>query len=260
MGGVHLRAKSFGPGAADYERGRPGWPPEAIDALERRLGLHRGSAVLDLAAGTGKLTRLLTPRFETVVAVEPLDGMRAVLEQVVPGAHALAGTAEAIPLDDASVDAVVVAEAFHWFDVERAVAEIARVLRPGGGVGVLYNRRVYEADWERDCHPVFEAHRMPPDDVDPFDATAWTAALASRFGEPREDTFDHTLRLDADGVLALYSSFSVIAGLPPARREAALTAFAEVLDRHHVRTAELHYRAILTTARPGPRETDPVGV
>jgi hypothetical protein len=117
---------------------------------------------------------------------------------------------------------------------------------------------VYEADWERDCHPIFEAHRLPPDDVDPHDATRWRAALASRFGDPREDTFDHTLTLDAEGVLALYSSFSVIGGLPPPRRDAALAAFREVLDRHHVRTAELRYRAILTTARPGPREADPV--
>src|SRR3954463_6409624 len=116
MAAMPSRARSFDALAAEYERGRPGWPAAALDAMADRLGLHASSTVLDLAAGTGKLTRLLVPRFATVIAVEPLDGMRAVLERVVPGVRALAGTAESIPLEDASVDAVVVAEAFHWFD------------------------------------------------------------------------------------------------------------------------------------------------
>src|SRR5689334_15732628 len=134
------RARSFDGVAAEYERGRPGWPGAALDAMATRLRLDAGSTVLDLAAGTGKLTRELVPRFASVIAVEPLDRMRAVLAQVVPEARALAGTAEAIPVEDASVDAVVVAEAIHWFDAETAVAEMARVLRPGRGVAVLYNR------------------------------------------------------------------------------------------------------------------------
>src|SRR5918997_6270384 len=137
---VHDRASSFDGAAERYERGRPGWPEAAIDAVRDRLRLTRDSSVLDLAAGTGKLTRQLVPHFAEVIAVEPLDGMRAVLERAAPGARALAGTAEAIPLGDESVDAVFVAEAIHWFDPPRAVDEIARVLRPGAGVAVLYNR------------------------------------------------------------------------------------------------------------------------
>ena len=96
--------------------------------------------MLDLAAGTGKLTRVLAEHADDVVAVEPLDGMRRVLERRLPHVRVLAGTAEAIPLADGAVDAVFVAEAFHWFDLPRAVAEIARVLRPGGGLAVLWNR------------------------------------------------------------------------------------------------------------------------
>src|SRR3954452_3714546 len=155
MAGIHSRARSFDSVAEAYERARPGWPAAAMDALVDRLGLDERSAVLDLAAGTGKLTRALVPRFASVIAVEPLDGMRAVLEQVVPGARALAGSAEAIPVDDASVDAIAVAEAFHWFEPEAAVAEMARALRPGGGVAVLYNRRDRgsdEAAWQREVH------------------------------------------------------------------------------------------------------------
>ena len=251
--GIPPRARSFDGLAAEYERGRPGWPAAALDAMTSRLGLYAGSTVLDLAAGTGKLTRALAPRFGTVIAVEPLDGMRAVLEQVVPGVRALAGTAEAIPLEDASVDAVVVAEAFHWFDPVAAVDEMARVLRPGRGVAVLYNRRAHAHDgepWQREMHAAFEAHRLPPDGVNPQDVEPWTAALAARFGEPHEDVFDHSVVLDLDGMLAQFASFSVIGGLPPARREAALAAFREILARHHVRAAEIDYRTVLTTARP----------
>ena len=253
MPAIPQRARSFDALAVEYERGRPGWPAAALDAMTARLGLDASSTVLDLAAGTGKLTRLLVPRFGTVVSVEPLDAMRAVLERVVPGVPALAGTAEAIPLDDASVDAVVVAEAFHWFDADRAVAEMARVLRPGGGVAVLYNRRDPAHDpepWQRDIHMTFQAHRLPADDVDPDDVETWKAALAARIGEPHDDEFASAQELDVDGLLALFTSWSAIGGLPPARREAALAAFRDVLDRHGITRTAIDYRTVLTTARP----------
>jgi SAM-dependent methyltransferase len=251
MAAMPSRARSFDALAAEYERGRPGWPAAALDAMADRLGLHAGSTVLDLAAGTGKLTRALVPRFASVIAVEPLDGMRAVLEQVVPDAQALAGTAEAIPLGDASVDAIAVAEAFHWFDADAAAREMARVLRPGGGVAVLYNRRDRaddEAAWQREVHMTFEAHRLPRDHVDPHDDASWKAALAARISEPRDEAFDNTQILDLEGLLDQYASYSVIAGLPPARRDAALAAFRDVLARHHVQSVEIAYRTVLTTA------------
>src|SRR4051812_29988519 len=130
---------AFGRTAREYELGRPGWPEELLDQLFAELGLEPEAEVLDLGAGTGKLTRELVPRFARVVAVEPDDAMRAVLEEVVPGAEALVGHGEAIPLEDASVDAVFSAEAFHWFATDESLAEIARVLRPRGALVILWN-------------------------------------------------------------------------------------------------------------------------
>ena len=120
--------------AALYERGRPGYAPELAPFVVQALGLDRGSRVLDLAAGTGQLARRFAPLVGSVVAVEPSAAMRALI-----GVEALDGTAEAIPLPDASVDAVVVGNAFHWFDGPAAVAELRRVLRPGGGLAVIWN-------------------------------------------------------------------------------------------------------------------------
>ena len=252
--GVHPRAASFGDAAEAYERGRPGWSAEAIETAARRLGLAPESSVLDLAAGTGKLTRELVGRFGSVTAVEPIDGMRAVLERLVPGARALTGTAEAIPLAGASTDAVFVGEAFHWFDAERACAEVARVLRPGGGVAVLYNRAGTgdaDAPWQREAQAVFEAHRLPPDDVDPFDESRWKDALTRALGPLHEDAIPVVQRIDAAGLLAAYASFSGLAGLPDDRRAAALEAIRDVLARHAVGEVEVRYTTTVVTASRG---------
>src|SRR6266496_6141360 len=119
----------------DYERGRPGWPPEMVGVL----GLPPAATVLELAAGTGKLTRLLVSTFGRVVVLEPAEAMRRVLAALCPEVEVLAGSAEEIALTDASVDAVFAAEAFHLFDGERALAEIARVLRPCGALVLMWN-------------------------------------------------------------------------------------------------------------------------
>jgi SAM-dependent methyltransferase len=138
-----VRARSFGAAADLYERARPGYPDAAIDWL-----LPEGArTVLDLGAGTGKLTRSLAARGLDVVAVEPIAAMRASLAAALPEVRALEGTAEAIPLEDDSVDAITIAQAWHWVDPERATAEAARVLRPGGTLGLIWNRRDERVDW-----------------------------------------------------------------------------------------------------------------
>src|SRR3954454_8698436 len=132
-------AFSFGRIAAEYDDVRPEYAPEALARAEEALGLTGGSRVVDLAAGSGKLTRALAGRFAEVVAIEPNDEMRAVLAGRSAGIRVLAGTAERMPLPDDSADAVFVGDAFHWFDGPAAVAELARVVRPGGGVALLWN-------------------------------------------------------------------------------------------------------------------------
>jgi SAM-dependent methyltransferase len=129
------RELSFDGVADEYEQTRPTYPAALLDALP----LDADAAVLDLGAGTGKLTRVLAERYRDVTAVEPLANMRAMLERVVPGVTALPGSAERIPLDDGSVDGVFAAQAFHWFDKPVALPEIARVLRPGGVFAIVWN-------------------------------------------------------------------------------------------------------------------------
>src|SRR5690348_13701049 len=132
------QATSFGVAAGAYERGRPPYPAAAIDWLVP----EHATRVLDVGAGTGKLTRQLRERGLDVIAVEPSAGMREELHRAVPGAPVLAGTAEQIPLADGTVDLVIVAQAWHWMDPERTIPEVARVLAPGGRLGLMWNRRV----------------------------------------------------------------------------------------------------------------------
>ena len=219
--------RSFGSAAADYERGRPVWPVEAVLAP----GLPRHATVLDLAAGTGKLTRVLVPQFRRVVAVEPLDELRALLEELVPGAEALAGEAESIPLADGSVDAVFVGEAFHWFAAPPAVAEIARVLRAGGTLVVLWNQRGGPVR-----PPLPEPYRRRVRErreataVWPYGGDRWRAAVEDGpFGVIDHLAVASEHVVDREGMLAYIRSWSWIASLPDDEREAELAALDELL-------------------------------
>ena len=178
----HERSLSFGSAAAAYERGRPSYPPEAIDWL-LPAGAHD---VLDLGAGTGKLTTRLVERGLAVVAVDPIAEMLEVLRTSLPATRALLGTAEEIPLEDNSVDAVLVAQAWHWFDPSRAIPEVARVLRPGGRLGLVWNTRDERLGWVRELGEIIgsdgDPHRTRVTLPEPFTDTArhqveWTNYL-----------------------------------------------------------------------------------
>lgn len=209
----------------DYERGRPGWPPEVADIP----GLPSAATVLDLGAGTGKLTRVLVSRFARVISVEPADAMRRLLVAFCPEAEALAGSAEEIPLADASVDAVFAAEAFHRFDGEGALAEIARVLRPRGVLVVMWNLPAGPiepsiAAVERLLHQrVPDAAELgyDPLDLNPrrYASGEWRLAFAeSPFEELQEARLPNPQTVDRDGLVAFLASMGWIADLPDAER------------------------------------------
>ncbi|WP_320672123.1 class I SAM-dependent methyltransferase [Patulibacter defluvii] len=224
-----LAERGFAHAADRYERGRPGYPPAAVERLIAALGLAADATVCDLAAGTGKLTRELTGRVGHVIAVEPSAGMRVPLAAGSPTATVLDGTAERIPLDDASVDAVFVAQAFHWFDVPVAGREIARVLRPGGGLAVLWNRAVGDGRLEDLLGEHLPSHRTFPGG----DHERWSEALATlpAFGPIAHDGVDHVQRLDVEGAVAQVASYSWIAALPDDER-------ARVLERTRAAMAD----------------------
>jgi ubiquinone/menaquinone biosynthesis C-methylase UbiE len=210
-------ARGFGSAADVYERARPGYAPEAVAWVCERLGIGPGRVVLDLAAGTGKLTRDLVPSRADVIAVEPLDEMREQLERVVPGVTALVGTAEELPLADGSVDAVVCAQAFHWFDPARALPEIHRVLRPGGGLALLYN--------SRDLHDAVQ--KTIDDMLEPYRGEVsrhWTHAhddvLAKTeiFGPVEHRIWRSEQRVGREELLDVVASRSYIASLDEASR------------------------------------------
>jgi ubiquinone/menaquinone biosynthesis C-methylase UbiE len=231
---VHRSAAiGFGRAAADYERGRPGYPPAAIELLAEQLGLWPGSRIVDLAAGTGKLTRALDGRGWRVIAVEPVPAMRAQLCTAVPGVVVLDGTAERLPLRDGSVDAVLVAQAFHWFDVEAATAEIARVLTPGGGLGVIRNGWDRSVAWVDDVQALIARRRTE----DSSQGTSrWQERLeqTGRFSAPSEKVIRHVVESDRDALLARVCSISFIAMLPADERAQLLIEVTELLDRHGV--------------------------
>jgi SAM-dependent methyltransferase len=213
------QARSFNRVADAYERGRPSWPPEVLDLLP----IPDEATVLDVGAGTGKLTRVLTARYAKVFALEPLAELRAILEERVPQAEALPGVAEAIPLGDGSVNAVFTGQAFHWFANDVAVAELARVLRAGGVLARLWNEAIdpnpLPADYRARLDELYEAMPPPPIPDDLFEGTL--------FGEIHEGEVEHEHRSSRDDVLAFSASTSWIANRDD--RDEVLAGLASLL-------------------------------
>lgn len=210
---IHEQAAiGFDRAGADYERGRPGYPDEAVETMAAELGIGPGRVVVDLAAGTGKLTRSLTRFGARVIAVEPVRGMREQLVTAVPGAEALEGSAEHIPLADASVDAVVVAQAFHWFNAPRAAAEIRRVMRAHGGLGVIWNAWDESVPWVAQVQAIVHeyAGHAPR-----HDTSAWERELAETglFTPMSRRTYPNLIPGDLATLLARVASTSYIAAL-----------------------------------------------
>jgi SAM-dependent methyltransferase len=237
---VHRTASVGFDRAADaYEQGRPGYPQEAVEWLTRKLGLAAGSSVVvDLAAGTGKLTRELVLTGARVIAVEPLAAMRAQLTESCPQAEVVDGTAEELPLPAASADAVTVAQAFHWFDGERALAESDRVLRPTGKLALVYNLRDMRQPLQNELEKLLGPHRG----TTPSHRGHWRDAFTATglFQLASSKGFRQVQRLDSDGLVNWVGSISFVATLPDAERGRLLSE-VRALAREDAGGVELEY-------------------
>ncbi|ALX66888.1 class I SAM-dependent methyltransferase [Microbacterium sp. XT11] len=214
-------ARSFEGIGAEYDRFRPGFPDGALHAvLPERVG-----RVLDLGAGTGKFTRLLVPWADEVVAVEPSHAMLGVLRDKVAGVVTYQGGAENIPLADASVDAVTVAQAFHWFDRDAACAEIARVLRADGVLGLIWNRSDVGCAWDRACHRLLHPAVGSQDDT-----TSSAAAVLPGFAFEQHREIAWTERISRDDYVGRWTTVSSYLVAPPERRSRLIEAISLVID------------------------------
>ena len=217
-----VAATGFQAGADAYERARPGYPPDAVGWLLDRLQIEPGSRVVDLGAGTGKLTASLVDAGAHVVAVEPVEAMRSHLAGALPGFTIVAGTAEAIPLASGVMDSVVAAQAFHWFDAARSLSEIHRVLAPAGRLGLMWNARDRSKAWVEAMSEIVDAYG---DAIRRHETGGWRSAFpAPGFGALEERVFSNVQRIPPDGIVDRVASTSFIARLPDEER-------ADVLER-----------------------------
>jgi len=215
------QATSFGVAAGAYERGRPPYPAAAIDWLVP----EHATRVLDLGAGTGKLTRQLRERGLEVIAVEPSAGMRDQLRRAVPGVPLLGGKAEQLPLATGSVDVILVAQAWHWVESSLAIPEAARVLAPGGRLGLLWNRRVEGVDWVSELSSIMGSSRSP-------DAGRARPQIPAPFGPVERFNVDWVHHLSPEAMLDWVASRSYVITLPEAHRENVLGKVRSLLVDH----------------------------
>jgi SAM-dependent methyltransferase len=222
-------AEGFSRGAQAYVRGRPDYPPQTRAWLLEDLGLRAGKVVLDLGAGTGKFTRTLLATGASVIAVDPVPQMLEQLAQAAPGAKAMVGAAEHIPAADSTVDAVVCAQAFHWFATGAALAEIRRVLKPGGVLGLIWNVRDESVEWVAALTALLVPYE---DDTPRYSTGRWRKLFpAEGFGPLREQSFPHghtgpTQQVILDRV----SSISFIAALDAPERARLLTQVERLIE------------------------------
>lgn len=254
---VHRSAAVGFSAASDaYERGRPDFPADAVDLMLHTMGAGSGATIVDVGAGTGKLTHLLAGGERRVVAVEPLAPMRAFLSRTAPTALAVGGVAEHLPLRDAVANGIVVAQAFHWFDGPRALSEFHRVLRPDGALALVWNLRDLDVSWVRACSELIEPLRAG---TPSHRQEAWRGAFAAtdRFTAPAEYAFRYRQPMTPDSVVDRHLSISFIAAQDEATRADVARGIRQIVEDDPLTrgraTFDFPHRTLVVTAYPVAR-------
>ncbi len=232
MTGVHTSAQQgFSTQAVTYAQGRPDYPRQLTGWLADTLHIDALSSVIDLGAGTGKFTRLLSTLAPTLIAVEPVAAMGAQLTKLLPDVRLVNGTAQSIPLPAASADAVVCAQAFHWFSTEAALAEIHRVLKPGGRLGLVWNVRDESVDWVAAITDIITPYEG---ETPRFHTGRWREAFTGEyFSEPEMTCFPYShVGSPQEVIMDRFLSVSFIAALPEASKAVVTAQLQALIDTH----------------------------
>ncbi|QXI31047.1 class I SAM-dependent methyltransferase [Pseudomonas vanderleydeniana] len=233
MSGVHQAAQvGFSAEAKTYAHGRPDYPAELLPWLRDTLGAGPAAQVVDLGAGTGKFTRLLTTTGATVTAIEPVEAMRAELVARLPQVRALSGTADAMPLDTGSADALTCAQAFHWFAHQSSLAEMHRVLRPGGRLGLVWNVRDESVDWVAQITRIITPLEG---DTPRFHTGAWRLPFdnSRHFSAPELSRFEYShIGPPQEVIIERFLSVSFIAALPDAGKARVVEQLQKLIETH----------------------------
>ena len=229
---VHTAARQgYAKEAASYARGRPEYPPELAGWMRDVLGTSEGKRVADVGAGTGKFTKLLTQTGATVIAVEPVEQMRDAFATALPGVQVVPGSAQALPLEDASLDVIACAQAFHWFATTQVLDEFARALKPGGSLVLVWNVRDESVDWVAGITKLItpfegDAPRFYKGDwKNPLPHPAFTALEEASF------RYEHTGPAEAV-IVDRIMSVSFIAALPPERNAHVRSELQRLANDH----------------------------
>jgi SAM-dependent methyltransferase len=232
MSVVHKAAQvGFSTQAGTYTQGRPDYPHELSLWLKRTLGIDEQASVVDLGAGTGKFTRLLSPLTRHLTAVEPVEAMRQEFTKALPHTPVMPGTAEALPLPDNTVDAVICAQAFHWFANSAALAEIHRVLKPGGRLGLIWNVRDESVDWVAEITRIITPYEG---DTPRFHTGQWRLPFnGPHFAAPELSRFTYSHAGPAETVIMnRFLSVSFIAALPDAEKAVVAEQLRDLIKTH----------------------------
>ncbi|MDB6062026.1 MAG: ycgJ 3 [Verrucomicrobiaceae bacterium] len=232
MTDIHRAAQQgFSQEAATYARGRPEYPDTILPWLKRELDIDAGDTVVDLGAGTGKFTKLLLQTDASIIAVEPVAAMRVQFEETFPTVKILVGNAQAIPLPDNSANAVVCAQAFHWFATVEALREIHRTLRPDGKLGLIWNVRDEATDWVAALDEIMHPYEG---DAPRFISGEWRRPFSSHYFSPlQQTTFSHR-HVGAPQAVIIDRSLSIsfIAALPAAEKSKVKTQLQTLIATH----------------------------